>query len=49
MTGITCPYTIFVILFNGSKPEDYLHEYFSVEMYIKAYDPMIFIMPSQDQ
>jgi hypothetical protein len=49
MTGIPCPHVISAILFNGSKPEDYLHEYFSVEMYKRAYDPMIFPMTSQDQ
>jgi hypothetical protein len=49
MTGIPCPHAIFAILFNSSKPEDYLHKYFSVEMYKKAYDLMIFLMPSQDQ
>ena len=49
MTGIPCPHAISAILFNSLKPKDYLHEYFSVEMYTKAYDPMIFPMPSQDQ
>jgi hypothetical protein len=49
MIGIPCPHVISAILFNGSKPEDYLHEYFSVEMYKRAYDPIIFPMTSQDQ
>jgi hypothetical protein len=49
MTSIPCPHAISTILFNGSKPKDYLHEYFSVEMYKRAYDPMIFPMSSQDQ
>ena len=47
MTNISCPHGIYAILFNGSKPEDYLHEYFSVDMYKKAYDPIIFSKPSQ--
>jgi hypothetical protein len=49
MTDIPYPHAISAILFNGSKPKDYLHKYFSVEIYKKAYDPMIFLMPSQDQ
>jgi hypothetical protein len=49
MTSIPCSHAISAILFNGSKPEDYLHEYFSVETYKRAYDPMIFSIPSQDQ
>jgi hypothetical protein len=49
MIGIPCPHAISAILFNGSKLKDYLHEYFNVEMYKRAYDPMIFPILSQDQ
>jgi hypothetical protein len=49
MTGIPCPHAISAILHNSSKPEQYLHQYYSVENYKKAYDPMIYLVPSEDQ
>jgi hypothetical protein len=49
MTGIPCPHAISIILHDSSKPEDYLHQYYNVENYKRAYDPMIFPMPSGDQ
>jgi hypothetical protein len=49
MTGIPCPPAISAILHNSSKPEQYLHQYYSVENYRKAYDPMIYPVPSEDQ
>jgi len=49
MTGIPCPHAILAILHNSSKPEQYLHQYYSVENYIKAYNPMIYPVPSEDQ
>jgi hypothetical protein len=49
MTGIPCPHIISVILYHFSKPEQYLHQYYSVEYYKMAYEPMIYPMPSEDQ
>jgi hypothetical protein len=49
MIGIPCPHAISAILHNSSKLEQYLHQYYSVENYRKAYDPMIYPMPSEDQ
>jgi len=49
MTGIPCPHAISAILYNSAKPEQYLHQYYSVENYKKAYNPMIYPMPSKDQ
>lgn len=49
MIGIPCPHAISAILHNSSKPEQYLHQYYSVQNYKKAYDPMIYPVPSKDQ
>jgi hypothetical protein len=49
MTGIPCPHTIFAILYNFSRPKQYLHQYYSIENYKKAYDLMIYPMLSEDQ
>jgi hypothetical protein len=49
MTSIPCSHAISAILHNSSKPEQYLHQYYSVENYKKAYDPMIYPVPSEDQ
>lgn len=49
LSGIPCPHAISAILYDSSKPEDYLNPYFSVDMYKKAYDPMIYPMPSEEQ
>jgi len=48
MTGIPGPHAICTILYHSSKPEQYLHRYYSVENYKKAYDPMIYPIPSED-
>jgi len=49
MIGIPCPHAISAILYHFAKPEQYLHRYYSVESYKKAYDPMIYLVPSEDQ
>jgi hypothetical protein len=49
MTGIPCPHAISAILYHSSKPEQYLHQYYSVQNYKMAYDPMIYPVPSEDQ
>lgn len=49
MTGNPFPLAISAILYNGQKPEQYLHQYYSVVSYKKAYNSMIYPMPSEDQ
>jgi len=49
MTGIPRPHAISAILYHSAKPEQYLHQYYSVESYKKAYDPMIYLVLSEDQ
>jgi hypothetical protein len=49
MTGIPCVHAVSAILFDCGEPEDYVHEYYSIEMYKKAYAPLIYLMPSEEQ
>jgi hypothetical protein len=49
MTGIPCGHAVSAILFDCGEPEDYVHEYYSLEMYKKAYVPLIYPMPSEEQ
>jgi hypothetical protein len=49
MTGIPCAYAHFVITFHGHKPEDYVDHCYSIEMYKKAYAPIIYPIPSEEQ
>jgi len=37
------------ITFHGHKPEDYVDLCYSIEMYKKAYAPIIYPMPSEEQ
>jgi hypothetical protein len=49
MTDIPCAHAICAILFDCREPKDYAHEYYSLEMYKKAYAPLIYPMPSEEQ
>jgi hypothetical protein len=49
MTGIPCSHAFFEILSDGRKPEDYVDDCCSLEMYNKAYDPIIYPMPREEQ
>jgi len=49
ITGIPCPHAISAILYHSAKPEQYLYRYYSVKSYKKAYDPMIYPVPSEDK
>lgn len=49
MTGIPCAHAFSTILYDGGKPEDYVHPYYSRDMYILSYEPIIHPMPSEDQ
>jgi hypothetical protein len=42
-------HAVCAILFDYGEPEDYVHEYYSLEMYKKAYAPLIYPMPSEEQ
>jgi len=49
MTGIPCAQTHSAITFHGHHPEDYVDPCYSIEMYKKAYAPLIYPMPSEEQ
>jgi hypothetical protein len=49
MSGIPCVHACAAIRHSCKNAEDYVDEYFTVEMYKKAYEPVIYPMPSQEQ
>ena len=49
LTGIPCQHAISAILFDGSVPEDYVHPYYTIETYMKAYEPIIYPVASMEQ
>jgi hypothetical protein len=49
VTGIPCAHAHSAITFHGHKPEDYVDSCYSIEMYKKAYAPIIYPMPSEEQ
>jgi hypothetical protein len=49
MTGIPCAHAHSAITFHEHKSEDYVDHYYSIEMYKKAYAPIIYPVPSEEQ
>jgi hypothetical protein len=49
VSGIPCAHAISSIWHGGGNPEDYLSPYFGKEMYLKAYTPIIYPVPSEEQ
>jgi hypothetical protein len=49
ITGIPCPYVVAAILYDCGDPENYVDECFTIEVYKKAYAPIIYPMPSEEQ
>jgi hypothetical protein len=49
VTGIPCAHAHSTITFHRHKPEDYVDPCYSIEMYKKAYAPIIYSMPSEEQ
>jgi hypothetical protein len=48
ITGIPCAHAHSAITFHGHKPEDYVDNYYSIEIYRKTYAPMIYAVPSEE-
>jgi len=48
MTRIPCAHAHSAITFHGHHPEDYVDPCYSIEMYRKAYAPLIYPMPSEE-
>jgi hypothetical protein len=44
-----CAHAFYVILYHGGKSGDYVDNYYSLEMYKKAYDPIIYTVPNEEQ
>lgn len=49
LIGIPCAHAISMILFDGGKPEDYVHEFYSIYAYNRCYSPIIYPIPSEEQ
>jgi hypothetical protein len=49
VTGIPCAHAISSILYDGRNPVDFLSEYYSKETYLRAYQPIIYPVPSEEQ
>jgi hypothetical protein len=49
ITGIPCSHAFSAILYDGGKLEDYVDDCYSVEKYKKAYEFIIYPMPSDEQ
>jgi hypothetical protein len=49
VTSIPCGHVISSLWLGGGNPEDYLSPYFRKEMYLKAYTPIIYPVPSEEQ
>jgi hypothetical protein len=48
ITGIPCPHAVVAILYDCRDPEDYVDKYFTIKVYNKAYAPIIYPMPSEE-
>ena len=44
LTGIPCPHAVAVIWKANELPEDYVHEYYRLETYLRAYNYIIYPM-----
>ncbi|XP_059461899.1 uncharacterized protein LOC132190869 [Corylus avellana] len=49
ITGIPCPHAFCAILYDCGDSEDYVDECYTIERYKKAYAPIIYPMPSEEQ
>jgi hypothetical protein len=49
MSGIPCSHAISAIYKSKQQPEDFVHDFFKKPMYLAAYTPPIYPVPSQDQ
>jgi hypothetical protein len=49
ITGIPCSHAFSAILYDRGNPEDYVDDCYSVEKYKKAYEFIVYPMPSEEQ
>jgi hypothetical protein len=49
MTGIPCVHACAAIWHSCKDAADYIDDFYSLEMYKKAYEPVIYPMPSEEQ
>jgi hypothetical protein len=44
-----CPHAFTVVLYDYGNPNNYVDEYYTIEMYKKEYAPITYPMPSEEQ
>jgi hypothetical protein len=49
MTGIPCAHAICAIWIDGVEPVDYVSDWYTVDMLKKAYEPVVYPMPGEEQ
>jgi hypothetical protein len=49
ITRTSCSHAVAIILYDYRDPEDYVDECFTIKVYKKAYAPVIYPMPSEEQ
>jgi hypothetical protein len=48
MTGIPCSHAVSAIYKSKQHPEDFVHDFFKKDMYLEAYNPVVYPMPGED-
>ncbi|XP_019159876.1 PREDICTED: uncharacterized protein LOC109156475 [Ipomoea nil] len=49
LTGVPCSHAVACIRIKGEKPEDYIHNCYTVESYLRSYAPAIMPIRSSEQ
>jgi len=49
MIGIPCAHAISAIWADSAEPIDYISDWYTVDMLRKAYDPIVYPMPGEEQ
>jgi hypothetical protein len=49
MTGIPCAHAMCAIWLDGGEPMDYVSHWYTVDMLKKAYEPIVYPMPGEEQ
>jgi hypothetical protein len=49
LIGIPCAHVMYAIWSDNASPQDYVNDWYTVEMYRKVYDEIVYLMPGEDQ
>jgi hypothetical protein len=48
MIGIPCIHAVSPIYKSKQHPEDFVHDFFIKDMYLEAYNPVVYLVPVED-